>query len=60
VDEAEAKLLLPDPQTNGGLLIAVAPTALKEVQTVLQDLGIEYTACMGECTTAKEKRIYID
>jgi len=60
VDEAEAKLLLPDPQTNGGLLIAVAPTALKEVQTILQEMGIEYTASIGECTAAKEKRIYIN
>jgi len=60
VDETEAKLLLPDPQTNGGLLIALAPTALKEVQTILQDMGIEYTATIGECTAAKEKRIYID
>jgi selenide,water dikinase len=60
VDETEAKLLLPDPQTNGGLLIAVAASALKEVQTILQDLGIEYTSPIGECTAAKEKRIYID
>jgi len=60
VDAIEAKLLLPDPQTNGGLLIALAPTALKEVQTILQDMGIEYTATIGECTAAKEKRIYID
>ena len=60
VDEVEAKLLLPDPQTNGGLLIAVAPTALKEVQTILQDMGIEYFSPIGECKAAKEKRIYID
>ena len=60
IDEKEAKLLLPDPQTNGGLLIAVAPSALKEVQTILQEMGIEYTASIGECTAAKEKRIYIN
>jgi selenide,water dikinase len=60
VDEAEARLLLPDPQTNGGLLIAVAPSALKEVQTILQELGIEYFSPIGTCTAAKEKRIYID
>jgi selenide,water dikinase len=60
VDEAEAKLLLPDPQTNGGLLIAVAPSALKEVQTILQEIGIEYTSPIGECIAAKEKRIYIN
>jgi selenide,water dikinase len=52
--------LLPDPQTNGGLLIAVAPSALKEVQTILQAMGIEYINPIGACTAAKEKRIYID
>lgn len=31
----EAKLLLCDPQTSGGLLIAVAPAALQEVQALL-------------------------
>jgi selenide,water dikinase len=60
VDEAEATLLLPDPQTNGGLLIAVAPTALKEAQTILQAMGIEYFNTIGACTAAKEKRIYIN
>jgi len=59
VNTEEAKLLLPDPQTNGGLLIAVAPSALKEVQTILQEFGIAYTTPIGECTIAKEKRIYI-
>ena len=59
VNAEEAKLLLPDPQTNGGLLIAVAPSALKEVQTILQEFGIAYTTPIGECTIAKEKRIYI-
>ena len=59
VNAEEAKLLLPDPQTNGGLLIAVAPSALKEVQTILQEFGIAYTTPIGKCTIAKEKRIYI-
>jgi selenide,water dikinase len=60
IDEAEATLLLPDPQTNGGLLIAVAPSALTEVQTLLQAMGIEYFNPIGECIAAKEKRIYIN
>jgi hypothetical protein len=38
----------------------VAPSSLKEVQTILQDLGIEYFKTIGECTAAKEKRIYIN
>ena len=59
IDEIEASLLLPDPQTNGGLLIAVAPEAVKEVQAILENLGIEYREPIGVCTTATEKRILI-
>ena len=59
IDEEEATKLLPDPQTNGGLLIAVSPEALEKVQAVLKELGIQYTHPIGTCTAAKEKRIYI-
>ena len=59
IDEAEATVLLPDPQTNGGLLIAVAPEALEQVQNILKAIGIEYIEPIGHCTLAKEKRIYI-
>jgi selenide,water dikinase len=59
IDEIEASLLLPDPQTNGGLLIAVAPEAVKEVQAILENLGIEYREPIGVCTTATGKRILI-
>lgn len=59
IDEKEASLILPDPQTNGGLLIAVDPNALKEVQTVLQAAGIHYTEPIGVCEAASDKRIVI-
>lgn len=59
VDELEATQLLPDPQTNGGLLIAVAPSALTEVQSILHQMGIQYTTPFGICEAAKEKRIII-
>ncbi|MFY7693595.1 MAG: selenide, water dikinase SelD [Sediminibacterium sp.] len=59
IDEKEASLLLPDPQTNGGLLIAVAPEAVKEVQAILENLGIQYREPIGVCTAAKDKRIVI-
>ena len=59
IDEKEASLLLPDPQTNGGLLIAVAPEAVKEVQAILENLGIEYREPIGVCKAATEKRIFI-
>jgi selenide,water dikinase len=59
INEEEATKLLPDPQTNGGLLIAVAPHALEEVQTILKELGIQYTEPIGTCSAAMDKRIYI-
>ncbi|HOA37429.1 MAG TPA: selenide, water dikinase SelD [Flavihumibacter sp.] len=36
----EAKLLVADPQTNGGLLIAVDPAALGEVRQLLNEQGL--------------------
>jgi selenide,water dikinase len=59
IDEKEASVLLPDPQTNGGLLIAVAPEAVKDVQVILENLGIQYREPIGVCTAAKDKRIII-
>ena len=60
VDEVEAVQLLPDPQTNGGLLIAVAPSALSEVQNILTAMGIAYQQPIGECSAASEKRIIVN
>jgi selenide,water dikinase len=59
VNVMEAFQLLPDPQTNGGLLIAVAPDAVQEVQTILIEAGIELVEPIGYCTTNQEKRITI-
>lgn len=59
VNVMEAFQLLPDPQTNGGLLIAVAPDAIKEVQSILKEAGIESVEPIGYCTTNQEKRITI-
>lgn len=60
IDVAEAEKLLPDPQTNGGLLIAVDPSSVQEVQAVLKAAGIQYIEPIGICTAAKEKRITIN
>ena len=60
IDEDEATKLLPDPQTNGGLLIAVAPDALQKVQAILKELGIQYAEPIGTCSAAMDKRIYIN
>jgi len=37
---ADEKLILCDPQTSGGLLLAVAPNAVKEVELVFEKNGI--------------------
>jgi selenide,water dikinase len=60
IDEKEASLILPDPQTNGGLLIAVDPTALNEVQEVLKAAGISYIQPIGVCEAASNKKIVIN
>jgi len=60
VDEIEASLILPDPQTNGGLLIAVDPASLNEVQAILKAAGIDYIEPFGACEKASEKRIIVN
>lgn len=60
VNVMEAFSILPDPQTNGGLLIAVAPTALAEVQAIFQANGLDtYTQPIGRMTAAGEKKLTI-
>lgn len=60
INEAEAKLLLPDPQTNGGLLIAVDEKAVNEVKEVFKanDL-ISFLEPIGECIKKCEKTILV-
>lgn len=60
VNVMEAFHLLPDPQTNGGLLIAAAPTAVAEVQAVLESFGLgEFAQPIGRLTAAGEKTIQV-
>ena len=40
INVMEAFTILPDPQTNGGLLVAVAPDAILEVQKLFTDNGL--------------------
>lgn len=55
VNMLEAFRLLPDPQTNGGLLIAVAPSALSEVQHILQRNGYEnFTTPIGNFVSKRD------
>lgn len=60
VNVMEAFNLLPDPQTNGGLLIAVAPEGVEAVKTLLAENGLEsFTSPIGLCTAAGEKTIRV-
>jgi selenide,water dikinase len=54
------KAILSDPQTSGGLLIAVNPTAIELVKNVLQQNGLEkFTVPVGYLTTQKGKIVQI-
>ena len=60
VNVTEAFNLLPDPQTNGGLLIAVDPASAEEVKKLLKENGLErYTEPIGQFTPAGEKTITV-
>jgi len=53
------KHILADPQTSGGLLIAVAPEGRKEVETLLRVFGIDAQP-LGMLTEKREKVIYVE
>ncbi|HYE56608.1 MAG TPA: selenide, water dikinase SelD, partial [Chitinophagaceae bacterium] len=56
----EAFSLLPDPQTNGGLLFAVNENAVDEVKDVLADAGLAaFTEPIGRLVAAAEKTIMV-
>lgn len=60
VNVLEAFTLLPDPQTNGGLLFAVSEEAVSEIQMVLKNAGLEnFTTPIGQMTERKEKHISV-
>lgn len=60
VNVMEAFNLLPDPQTNGGLLISVAPDAVDAVKAVLTGSGLElHTTPIGRMTASAEKLITV-
>ena len=60
VNVMEAFTLLPDPQTNGGLLFSVNENSLYEVRQLLQQnrLG-DFTEAIGKMITANEKRVWV-
>ncbi|MEN9684838.1 MAG: selenide, water dikinase SelD [Bacteroidota bacterium] len=60
VNVLEAFTVLPDPQTNGGLLIAAAPDAVEEIKKVFTDYGLmDFTKPIGFLKEAGEKTIQV-
>ena len=56
----EAFNLLPDPQTNGGLLIAVDRDAIADFTRLLHDEGLsQFTEPIGHFIAASEKTILV-
>ena len=60
VDVMEAFSILPDPQTNGGLLIAVDSTAVDEVVALLSNSGyLQALHPMGMMIAKQEKSVIV-
>ena len=60
IDEEEATKLLPDPQTNGGLLIAVSAEAVAAVVQVFESFGLSaYAKPIGKMVAPQEKIIQV-
>ena len=58
VNVMEAFNILPDPQTNGGLLIAVDPASADEVAALLQEMQLHHSI-IGSITERQEKIITV-
>ena len=55
------KAILADPQTSGGLLIAVNPNAIEEVQIVLKQNGLQnFTEPIGYLTGQQQKIVRVN
>lgn len=55
------KAILADPQTSGGLLIAVEAKAAAEVKVILQNNGLEkFTTAIGSMVTQQQKIVMVN
>lgn len=57
-DEKTAGIMLADPQTSGGLLVAVAPSSIREMQEILQSYGLFHTP-IGNITERQQHLITV-
>ena len=54
------RIILADPQTNGGILFSVKPEDLSTIQQLLKDNGLtDFIHPIGQFVSKKEKAIYI-
>lgn len=61
VNVMEAFNILPDPQTNGGLLIAVAPEAVSIVQSILEQHQLQnYIEPIGKMIMKTDKMVLVN
>lgn len=61
VNVMEAFTVLPDPQTNGGLLIALAPESLPEVQAIFAREGLaDFMEPIGVMREQGEKTVVVN
>ncbi len=60
VNVIEAFTLLPDPQTNGGLLVSVREAAVEEMKNILKKAGLEkFVEPVGRMITRQEKIVEV-
>ena len=60
VNVMEAFTLLPDPQTNGGLLLSVAPAQVNAVKDLMDQYGLkDFLEPIGQCMEKEEKVIVV-
>jgi selenide,water dikinase len=60
INVMEAFNVLPDPQTNGGLLLAVDESSLKEVKNLFRDAGYQaHVHPIGRCVAKQEKTVIV-
>lgn len=61
VNVAEAFMVLPDPQTNGGLLFSVNETAVPDVLSILKQSGLgNFTEPIGRFVKKEEKTVRVE
>ncbi|MBA2563594.1 MAG: hypothetical protein H0V14_11925, partial [Chitinophagaceae bacterium] len=57
---AYQKAILADPQTSGGLLIAVEENSVEKVKQILSEQGIEFIKPIGRFIKSEEKTILVN